>query len=283
MNTAAATKQREFDYSFDDFDRLRRLSMSHTGIVVPDDKMDMFYSRLSRRLRALGLSSFAQYYDLIRDGRSEEFDHFINSITTNLTAFFREAHHFEYLKQTLLPDLLAARRVSRRIRIWSAGCSSGEEAYSIAMVLCELVPESETWDIRILATDIDSSVLSRAERGVYEMQAIRGLDEERCRRWLLRGRGGNAGKVRVCDRVRRLVSFRRLNLTERWPMKGPFDIIFCRNVLIYFNNETKQQLVERFEDMLPQGGHLFVGHSEAIMQWTRRLQLIGKTIYVKEG
>jgi chemotaxis protein methyltransferase CheR len=274
--------RREFHYTPAHFDRLRRLSTRHTGIVVADDKFDMFYSRLSRRLRVLGLDSFDTYCDLLESGDSEEFTHFVNAITTNLTAFFREQHHFEYLADPLLPELVMRNRTSRRLRVWSAGCSSGEEAYSIAMVMRETVADIDSWDARILATDIDSDVLARAREGIYPIEGTETLGEARRRRWLRRGIGANAGRVRVINALRDMVSFRQLNLMARWPMRGPFDVIFCRNVLIYFDADTKARLVRRITDLLPVGGHLFVGHSESIGQWEERLRLIGKTIYVRE-
>lgn len=272
---------RDFRFSEKDFQCLRGLVRRHAGINLSEAKRDMVYSRLSRRLRALGLKRFSDYCRLIEDEDPEELVNFTNAITTNLTAFFREPHHFDYLAGTLLPALWAAKSDDRRLRIWSAGCSTGEEPYSIAMVVKEGLPAGETWDARILATDLDSEVLARAQAGIYAQERIAGLPAARLRRWFLRGCGPSQEKVRVAPELQRMITFRQLNLLNAWPMKGPFDVIFCRNVVIYFDKSTQRALFDRIAGMLEIGGHLIVGHSESLYRVSDRFELIGKTIYRK--
>ena len=272
---------REFDYRFEDFDQLRVLSFNHSGIRVPDDKFDMFYSRLAKRLRALGLNRFRDYCALVADPAHPEFTEFINAITTNLTSFFRENHHFMHLRNQVVPELLRNKAETRRIRGWSAGCSTGEEPYSIAMALMEADPRLRDWDIKLLATDLDTRVLATAAEGVYEAERVRNMDLSRLQRWFLKGSAAQAGRVRVKDELRRLIHFRQLNLIGPWTLKGPFDFIFCRNVLIYFDQPTKTKLVSRFEDLLPSGGHLYIGHSESLHTLNPGMESLGQTIYRK--
>jgi len=274
-------KQREFEYGFQDFDRLRKLSFAHSGIRVPDDKQDMFYSRLSKRLRHLGLTRFSGYCDLLEREPGEEFTDFINAITTNLTSFFRENHHFDYLRAKVLPGILAHNAASKRIRIWSAGCSTGEEPYSIAITLLESAPQLAGWDLRILATDLDTQVLATAASGVYPMERVQQIPEARLRRWFLKGGAGPSSKARIKPELRALIRFNQLNLMGPWRMKGPFDLIFCRNVLIYFDTETKRKLVERFAQLLAPEGHLFIGHSESLHTLTQSFRSLGHTMYRK--
>ena len=279
MNAMASA---EFEFSDQDFQRIRRIINEVAGISLADGKRELVYSRLSRRLRQLGLRRFDEYCRLLEPGGdSEELGEFVNALTTNLTAFFREPHHFEFLAEELLPALTRERAFgNRRLRVWSAGCSTGEEPYSIAMVLRELLP-AVGWDVKILATDLDSNVLATAERGVYEWERVKGLSEARLRRWFLRGRGAQEGRVQVAPALREMIAFRRLNLMEEWPMRGFFDVVFCRNVVIYFDKPTQRELFERFADILVDRGHLFVGHSESLFKVTERFTPLGKTIYRK--
>ena len=271
--------EREFVFTDADFEFIRRLVSEKTGIVLNDAKRNLVYSRLSRRLRQLGLGHFADYCDLLKGGDDGELVNFINAITTNLTSFFRENHHFEYLRDTLLPELMQTKG-ERRLRGWSAGCSTGEEPYSLAMVLRETLPDTG-WDARILATDLDSEVVAKARRGVYTQERVNGISPERLKRWFLRGKGGNEGMVQVRASLRELLSFRQLNLMHEWPIKGPLDFIFCRNVVIYFDKPTQKVLFDRYAELLPVGGHLFIGHSESLFKVSDRFKLIGKTIYRK--
>lgn len=271
-------KTREFEYTWDDFNFLRRISNQHSGILVPDDKFDMFYSRLSKRVRLLGFTRFKQYCDYLQN-HSEEFTEFINAVTTNLTSFFRENHHFEFVAKTLLPELLRTNKTQRQIKVWSAGCSTGEEPYSLAMTLLENVPDG--WDIKILATDLDTNVLATAAEGVYAADRVSSISEERLKRWFQKGNGAHANKVRAKPQLRQIIHFRQLNLMQDWPMKGSFDFIFCRNVLIYFDRETKARLARRYGESLKDGGHLFIGHSESLHQLDTPFKLVGNTIYKK--
>ncbi|WP_456372497.1 CheR family methyltransferase [Thiolapillus sp.] len=278
-NTAEKSLQQGFEFTDGDFERLRELVYRHTGIRMADNRRDLIYGRLSRRLRALGLHSFGAYCRLIEDGRGDELEAFTNAVTTNLTAFYREAHHFDYLAKTLIPELLKKNRESRRIRIWSAGCSSGEEPYTLAITLQENIPDIHNWDVRILATDLDSDVLARASAGIYEQKNVSKVLGSRLQRWFYKGSGSNQGKVKVRPQLQELIAYRKLNLMQSWPMKGPFDLIFCRNVLIYFDKSTQKKMFDRFADILTQKGHLFIGHSESPMDLTDRFSLIGQSIY----
>ncbi len=277
-------KEREFPFTEKNFNFLRKISNERTGIVVTDDKMDMFYSRLSRRVRALGLTSFDQYCDVIKkDHTGDEVLELVNSITTNLTAFFRENHHFEFLQNTAIPDVMQRNAQTRSIRIWSAGCSTGEEPYSLAMTLGETVPAHGGWDARILATDIDSNVLAKASSGVYPLDRLKGIPKSRLKRWFMRGKGDSAGFARLKSDARQAIEFGQLNLMENWKHKEQQDMIFCRNVIIYFDKESKAKLVDRYADALVDGGYLFIGHSESLFKITERFELIGNTIYKKKA
>ncbi len=271
----------EFEFADQDFQRIRRIINEIAGISLAEGKRELVYSRLSRRLRQLGLRRFDEYCRLLETGGEDnpELGEFVNALTTNLTSFFRESHHFGFLGKELLPALIRERSLSnRRIRIWSAGCSTGEEPYSIAMVVRETLP-AVGWDVKILATDLDSNVLATADRGVYDANRVKDLSEVRLRRWFQRGRDAQSGQVRVAPELRDLIVFRRLNLMLDWPMSGPFDVVFCRNVVIYFDKPTQRVLFERFADLLAERGHLFVGHSESLFKVTDRFVPLGKTIY----
>lgn len=276
---AVTDKTREFEYTPDDFNFLRKLSNQHSGILVPDDKFDMFYSRLSKRVRMLGFSRFKQYCDYLQEHPDREFTEFINAVTTNLTSFFREKHHFEYLAQVLLPELLKKNQAQKQIKVWSAGCSTGEEPYSLAITLLENLPRE--WDIKILATDLDTNVLAAAADGVYPLERVASISEERLRNWFQKGAGAHVHKVRVKPPVRDIIHFKQLNLMQEWPMKGCFDFIFCRNVLIYFDRTTKERLANRYAGLLKDGGCLFIGHSESLHQLDTPFSLLGNTIYKK--
>jgi chemotaxis protein methyltransferase CheR len=271
--------QREFHYTREDFELLRKLVNEHTGISLSDHKQEMLYSRLSRRLRVLKLDSFASYYRLLQGDCGDELMQFINAMTTNLTAFFREPHHFEFLKNELLPRLKIQHAISRKIRIWSAGCASGEEPYSIAMVVREAIPAD--WDVKILATDLDSAVLEKAKLGIYPEEKIANVPKIYLTPSFKRGTGAQKGKVHVEPELQKMVTFKPLNLIHTWPMRGHFDIIFCRNVIIYFDKETQTTLFERFANILVPNGHLFVGHSENLFKLTTRFRLLKQTVYMK--
>lgn len=275
-----ALSQREFLMTNEDFYQISELAYLYTGIVLGPQKKDMLYGRLARRLRDLGLQSMQDYIPLIESENQPEVSQFINAITTNLTSFFRENHHFEFLKDHALKEWQEKNAASKKIRIWSAGCSTGEEPYSIAMTICENL-SLHTWDCKILATDLDSKVIDKAKQGIYSSERIENLSEQRMKRWFLHDRN-HPEVVKVKPQLQDLIQFKRLNLLEAWPMKGKFDMVFCRNVVIYFNEATQAQLFERYADMLNDGGYLIIGHSESVNRVCQRYDFIGKTIFQKK-
>lgn len=264
-----------------EFDFIRHVIAQNAGIVLGPNKHQLVQGRLARRLRELGLPSYEAYCDHVRESGPEELVGLINALTTNVTAFFRENHHFEAMTSYMLPEALQRNQKSRRVRIWSAGCSTGEEPYCLAMMVDECVPAAARWDVKILATDIDSDVVNFAQRGVYGMDRLSAVSPERLRRAFRKGTGPNAGQVKVRSELASLVSFRALNLMQSWPMTGLFDLIFCRNVMIYFDQATREKLVSRFAAQLAPGGYLCLGHSESIHPGTAPFRLVGKTIYCK--
>lgn len=275
---------REFPITRRDFDFLREIANRRTGIAVGVDKFDMFYSRLSRRVRKLGLSNFSEYCELIRNESSDnEVLELINAITTNQTSFFREKHHFDYLQQQVLPELFEQNKQTRRIQIWSAGCSTGEEPYSIAISVREALPIIEGWQVSLLASDIDSSVLEHAVSAIYPNERIESIPQTRLRRWFQKGHGSNSGLVRLKPEIAEMVEFRQVNLMDGWSFDAQVDVIFCRNVTIYFDKRTKVKLMDRYADTLKDGGYLFVGHSESLFSITDRFELIGNTVYRKRS
>jgi len=268
---------REFDFTEADFRRVRSLIRARTGIELGAHKQSLVYGRLARRIRALRLSTFRDYLELVADDGTDEAGFFVNAITTNVTEFFRENHHFEYLAQTLLPAVWRrAETTGRRVRIWSAGCSTGEEPYSIAMILRENMPAGSSWNIKILATDLDTDVLAHAREGVYSHDRLGRVSQPRLERHFEPVEGG---ALRARDALRSLITFNQLNLMEPWPMSGRFDVIFCRNVVIYFDDATKTNLVRRYREALLPNGHLFLGHSESLVSSDLGFEGCGKTIY----
>jgi chemotaxis protein methyltransferase CheR len=271
---------REFAFSDEDFNSLRALVRRHTGISLSDAKRELVYGRLSRRLRALGLDSFRDYRNVLSgDPEGQEMVEFCNAITTNLTSFFRESHHFDYLReQVLLP--LGTRPAGQRLRIWSAGCSTGEEPYSIAMTVRESLPEANRHDIKILATDLDSDVLSRGRRGVYTEDRVKGMSQARLA-FFREQLDGGVRCLTVTPNLRELITFNQLNLMHELPMRGPVDVIFCRNVVIYFDKETQRDLFRRFAQLQRPGDILFLGHSESMFKVSDAYTLVGRTIYTR--
>ncbi|WP_166111313.1 protein-glutamate O-methyltransferase CheR [Pseudoalteromonas sp. Z9A5] len=266
-----------FLFTDKDFKEIASLVYNACGIVLGEHKREMVYSRLARRIRELKLADFKTYLEYLKEHKDREFDAFINSITTNLTSFFRENHHFEFIKAQLAPTLLKANKQSKRIRIWSAGCSTGEEPYSLAMTLQELFPSD--WDVKILATDLDSNVLTKAQNGIYTAANVNGLNSKQLKRWFLKSKDGESYKVK--PKLQEFISFKRLNLLQEWPMKGKFDLILCRNVVIYFDKETKDQLFKRYGNILNERGYLFLGHSETMGKEHSQFKNLGKTMYRK--
>ena len=281
INNAGQEREKEFHFSDKEFKFISKLVGERTGIVLSDAKRQMVYGRLSRRLRQLKLTKFSEYCDMLTDGHEGELIEFTNAITTNLTAFFRENHHFEYLTETVIPQIRRNNAHTKRVRVWSAGCSSGEEPYSIAMCLREAIPESAGWDVKILATDLDSNMVKRGSEGIYTAERVEGLTPSRMKKWVRQGTGENSDKVRMSSKLREMITFKELNLMGDWPIKGPFDFMFCRNVVIYFNKDTQRILFDRYADLLAPKAHLFIGHSESLNKVTDRFNLLGKTIYQK--
>ncbi|MBP7900815.1 MAG: protein-glutamate O-methyltransferase [Gammaproteobacteria bacterium] len=272
--------QQEFDFTKADFERVRRIVYDHAGIALADSKQNLIYNRLSRRLRSLNFHDFNHYLTYVEgEGREEEFTHLINAVTTNLTFFFREVHHFEYLSQVLFPSLLKSNAHSKKVRIWSAGCSTGEEPYSLAIVVKESFPSD--WDVQVHASDLDTNVINTAKAGVYQVESLKGVSPERVKRWFLKGSGANDGLVRIKPELQSLIQFQQVNLMRDWPWKERFDIIFCRNVVIYFDKPTQQKLFMRYHELLSDQGHLFIGHSESLYKVSEQFKLLGKTIYQK--
>lgn len=274
---------REFPMTDKDFAFIQKLSLEHTGIVLTDHKREMIYSRIVRRIRALKLKSFEDYCNYLQSHVSEELTHFINSITTNLTAFFREAHHFDFLRNTVFPEIKQKRGRDKRVRGWSAGCSTGEEPYSIAITMAESFDSS--WDAKLLATDLDSNVLAHAQNGLYVADRVNQIDSQRIQKWFSSEKieGTTDVSYKVKPALQNYLSFKQLNLLSDWPMKGPFDFIFCRNVVIYFSKETQRILFDRYANMLAPDGYLFIGHSESLHGVSNRFESLGKTIYRKKS
>ncbi|ORU93234.1 MAG: chemotaxis protein CheR [Cycloclasticus sp. symbiont of Bathymodiolus heckerae] len=275
-------KKREFEFTAKAFDQIRSLVKEKTGIVLSDGKQDMVYGRLTRRLRALDLPNFESYIQIVKSGHEEELINLVNAITTNLTSFFREEHHFGYLRNTVFPALMEKNAATRKIRIWSAGCSTGEEPYSIAMTVREFFPWDSDWDVKIIATDLDSNVVNTGKKGVYQLSRVEGVSNEYKKRWMRRGKGDKSDFVKMNAELQDLITFKQLNLLEGWPLKGPVDIIFCRNVVIYFDKDTQRVLFDRYADMLAPDGHLFIGHSENMFNVCDRFESLGHTIYAKK-
>jgi len=256
-----------------EFRRICQLVRAHAGIVLGDAKRPLVQTRLAPRLRALGLASYTDYVALLDDANSPEHAELVNAITTNVTAFFREPHHFELLGQVL------AQRASRtrRLRVWSAGCSSGQEPWSIAMTIRETLGACAGLDIKVLATDIDTDILEAAAAGSYSPEQVAPVGRERLQRFFTR----DGAEWRITDELRSLVTFKQLNLFAPWPMHGPFDVIFCRNVIIYFDVENKAKLIRRYHALLAPEGHLLLGHSESIGAGAVGFASVGRTAYRK--
>ena len=254
----------EFAFTGADFDLIAKMLYDETGINLQKSKATLVYSRLTKRLRALQLESFRDYCALVANQGNEEIPHMCAALTTNVTKFFREAHHFQHLRERILPNLLTAARGGKKIRIWSAGCSSGEEPYSIALTILSMMPDARSFDIRILATDINPHVLATGKAGCYPVEDMDTVDQSLRVKWMDRVAVNGTPCYQLDDAVRGLVSFRPLNLMGSWPMKGPFQIIFCRNVVIYFDDVTQARVWGRILPLLDTDGVLYIGHSERV-------------------
>ncbi len=255
----------EFAFSSEDFRKIAAMLHADAGIYLPDAKATLVYSRLVKRLRTLGLASFGDYCALVADvAGADERQKMLAALTTNVTRFFREPHHFQHLKENVLPPLLQAARRGGKVRIWSAGCSRGHEPYSMAMTILSLMPDAADHDVRILASDIDPNVVEEGRAGRYIESEISSVPPNERARFFAAERTGEGKTFTVTDEMRRLVAFRELNLIGQWPMKGPFHAIFCRNVVIYFDEPTQAKIWSRFAPLLVPGGLLCIGHSERI-------------------
>lgn len=282
--SAQIVPHREFEFTEKDFRHLAELTRERTGIVLSEAKRNLVYSRLSRRLRSLSMRTFRDYRALIdSDAGETELTNMINAITTNLTKFFREDHHFEHLRNHVLEGTLRRSRQGeeKKLRIWSAGCSSGEEAYSIAMTVADTVRNLENWDARILATDLDTNMLATGAAGRYTSERIEGVPDTFRKRYFVEVGGSNgAGPAwQVSSNLRRMIAFKHLNLLHQWPLRQKYDAIFCRNVVIYFDAQTKQQLVDRYVQQLKIGGVLYLGHSESLLKPGEFIKAVGHTTY----
>lgn len=253
----------EFPFTSDDFKRIATILERESGIHLRDSKTALVYSRLTKRLRALHIDNFREYCKLLAESGDERLN-MLAALTTNVTRFFREPHHFEHFKSCVLPPLLEAARRGDALRFWSAGCSSGQEAYSIALAILSLMPEAASRDIKVLATDIDPLMVAKGRRGVYARSELCDVPVEMKRRWFAPALEEARGTLRVGDDLRALVAFRELNLNGNWPMRGLFHAIFCRNVVIYFEEVTQSQLWSRISPLLASGGCLYIGHSERV-------------------
>ena len=269
----SSATDREFEFTQADFERVRLLIKEHAGISLAPVKQDMVYSRLARRLRALGLTRFQDYLDRLIRGDQREWETFINSLTTNLTSFFREAHHFEILARQMRESH------QRPFRIWCAAASTGEEPYSIAITACEAF-ESLTPPVEVIASDIDTSVLTTGGKGVYARERVERLAPERVRRYFLPDQGAQDDAVRIRPELQRLITFVRINLLDAtWPVRGQIDAIFCRNVMIYFDKPTQYQILRKFKPLLRAEGLLYAGHSESFLHAADLFHPLGRTVY----
>jgi chemotaxis protein methyltransferase CheR len=270
----AGTLTREFLFTDRDFEQIRKLIYEHAGINLSASKKDMVYSRLGRRLRATGQKNFKDYLILLAEDRDSEWESFVNSLTTNLTSFFREAHHFP-----VLAEHVKGLKQRRPINIWCNAASTGEEPYTIAMTMVDAF-NSLTPPVRIIATDIDTNALQKASAGIYSIEQVEKLPKDILERFFLKGRGDKAGQVKVRKELQDLITFSQLNLQDaQWPLKGAFDAIFCRNVMIYFDKPTQNKILQRFVPLMRKDALLFAGHSESLQSLSSLFQLRGKTVY----
>lgn len=265
---------REFVFTKENFERICQLIYEHAGISLKPSKQHMVYSRLARRLRATGVNNFKDYLALLEGNNEAEWEAFVNSLTTNLTSFFREPHHFP-----ILAEHVAKQKGKHNVALWCSASSTGEEPYSMAMTLADAYG-SFTPNVSIIATDVDTNVLAKADAGVYPIDRVEKLSESMVKRFFLRGTGDQAGFVRVRPELRAMVTFRQVNLlSDSWPIRGPLDAIFCRNVMIYFDKETQLKILQRFAPLLQPDGLVFAGHSESFYNAMHLFKSRGKTVY----
>ena len=271
----------EFLFTDDDFRKIAQILHSHAGIALAEGKAALVYSRLAKRLRSLGLRSFREYCALIEDKQGvDERQAMMAALTTNVTRYFREPHHFDHLREVVMPKLVERARAGGRIRLWSAACSNGQEPYSMAITVLTALPEAASLDVKILATDIDPNMVAEGKAGIYREDAVAPVPLDLRRKWFKKAGAG----WEVADDLRALVAFRELNLIGDWPMKGKFDAIFCRNVVIYFDEPTQERIWSRFAPMLEPAGTLYIGHSERVTgPATALFETTGLTTYALRG
>jgi len=274
-------EQTRYVFTDKDFNFIRKLIAENAGININQGKRELVYARLSKRLRALELKTFRQYCKRIEEGDNLELVNCIDAITTNVTYFFRENHHFEFLSDVILPSFISDSPQSRkrRLRVWSAGCSTGEEAYSIEIILRQF-KEIDNWDTKILATDLSTNVLNIAREGIYRRSQVENVTKENLKKWF-RQNAQDKNLIKVTRDLKRRIYYKHLNLNQPWKIKGPIDIIFCRNVVIYFDKDTQKRLFDRFADILSENGFLIIGHSETMFGISDRFKLVSRTIYKK--
>lgn len=272
---------KKFKLSSEEFNKLRKLVFDTSGISLSDSKRELVISRFSRRLRSLNLDSFSDYYNVLVSQRgASEIQNFINSITTNKTDFFREAHHFDFIKDSFVSEM---KNRKSEVRVWSAACSTGEEPYTIAMVLHKYLVEPYNIPVKIMATDIDTTVLEAARKGIYEERMISPIPKSYLKKYFLKGKDESSGLFKVKDVVKDMVTFMHLNFINKdYSIHTKFDIIFCRNVIIYFNNETKRYVINKLNDYLRHGGYFVIGHSETLFDMVDGLRYLTNTIYKKD-
>jgi chemotaxis protein methyltransferase CheR len=267
-------RTREYAFTNADFERVRKLIYKHAGISLSAGKQNMVYSRLARRLRATGINSFGDYLNYLERGDHEEWEAFTNALTTNLTAFFREQHHFPILEKHV-----EKRENQGKIQLWCSASSTGEEPYSMAMAMVQVF-KTYTPPVHILATDLDTNVLAKAQMGIYPLDKLEKIPKDKLRQFFLKGKGQHAGSARVRPELRNMITFRQLNLLDdSWPIRGPFDAIFCRNVMIYFDKDTQYKILKKFVPLLASDGLLFAGHSESFQHAVDLFKLREKTVY----
>jgi len=279
-NTASSGQ--EFTLSDRELKEILTVIKDMTGISMSASKRHLIYRRLQTRLKATGIGSFRNYLDFLKKGDAKEQEAFSNAVTTNLTSFFREQHHFDYLASTIIPEIMAKKaNTGRRLRVWSAGCSTGEEPYSIAITLLESLENLDLWDARLLCTDLDSDVLNAGKAGIYTQDRVEKISPKRLRRWFQGNPTQGDDRLKVSSELQNLITFKQLNLMDDWPMRGRFDVIFCRNVVIYFDKPTQRVLMDRYANILEDDGYLILGHSESLSNVSDRFELQGHTIYRK--
>jgi len=274
----------KLELSFKDFQRVKKVIFDHCGIDLCDGKRALVNSRLAKRTRTMKFGAISSYIDhvLSNDGK-EEFINFVDSLSTNLTSFYRENDHFEYLSKTLLPQILKSKIKQKdyKLRIWSAGCSSGEEPYTLSIILNEHIPNIERWDAKILATDISTKILNKCTTGVYDDKRVKTVAPSLRDKYFSKINGSN-NEYMVNDKLRSLITFNYLNLMEKFPFNGPFDCIFCRNVMIYFNKQTQEDLINRYTNLLTPDGVLFIGHSESLSGVQHNLEYVLPSAYKRK-